>query len=833
MRPSPYIASGTSGSSAPLVALVAALVAALGCASAPDLTPRPARLTPGGGAASVAATVTITGEGFFPRVVQSASGGLSSLDTTHHAWLDTVELADVTWVDARTLRATIPAGLALGPHALTVENALGRRGTLAAAWTVIQPAVLTLSAAITPAQASVGQPLALTVTADNSGGAAVLGLTVTVTPSGAGAVAGALSATAFDLGPRGSHQVVLALTASSPGAVLLGVSAQGLEEASGRTVTASAADPPLLVQARAELTAALAIPSTIAVGATFPVTMLVENTGQATAVAVAPGPLAAVPGVTGAALLLSGPAPASADIPGGALATYTWSYRLTTTGTVRLRGGAAGLDANDGGPVVAAPSDSNLGGQLPEVAPVAVDPLGDGTPVAALAVRAGKLYVGPSRNGSGFWRLDPTSGSSSLGVSIAVDDGASKAANSAWRASPPATTFGTPGCAPYSTACGPNNEDGRGLLASGLFSGDEWLLYGASAPQKGDFVYLSRQDGPSIPFSAVDLSTVLATTSIAPTAVAFASSATAGADRVYLAFADQESKKSPRLVVLATAPSGPVLDAATPGDALDLAIDTMPGLGGNASLLPNPDSQPRLEAMAWFRDRLYLACGGTVMRSTVAMPRPYLTAPADWTSALPIALPWLGRRGLPASRSANLTPADRAVPGMAAFGTCGTGPCLFLARNVQGTAPAVVPQLWKCDPTQGGDATACDPFDWSLAAPNATGDQALTQLGDPNNGAIGLLLATQRYLYLGFDNAVTGLQLFRTEVVPATLGAFRGRDGCVAGATGCQGLGGNGFGAPAVTRLFGAAALTSVGSTTVYVAAGDATGPLRLYALPE
>lgn len=815
--------------------LLVAALALVGCAASPDLTPRPARLTPGGGPSGVTATVTITGAGFLPRVVQSASGGPQSVDTTHRAWLDDVELADVTWVDTGTLRATVPAGLPLGPHALTVENALGRRGTLPAAWTVIDPAVLTLAATLAPAQASTGQPLALAVTATNPGGAAIHGLAVTVAPSGVGAVTGDLAPAPFDLAPGESHLLDLALVASDPGALVLSVAAAGLEEASGRMVTATAPDLPLLVQARAALTAALSLPSTIPVGATFTVTMLVENGGEAAALGVTPDPLAAAADATGGLLPLAGPAPAVTDVAGGGQAAFTWTYQLTTGGTVRLRGGAAGQDANDGEPVVAAPVDSNLGSQLLEVAPVAVDPLGDGTPVAGLAVRGGRLYVGPSRAGSAFWRLDPAGGAGVLlPVEIAVDTGSSPADNSAWRASPPATTFGTTGCSNNSTACGPNNEGGLGVLATGTAFGAEWLVYGSAtrAPSKARYVYAASQDGPPLPFSAVDLGALLPNQVEAFTAIAFAPAAAGGADRLYLALAAAPPLRSPYLLAVATAPTGPVLDARAGSDAEALGAADMPGIG-SAATPPNPDPQPRIDALAWFADRLYLATGGTLLRSTVAAPRAYAGAPADWTGATPLDPAWTARRGLPASAAAGLTPADRAVPAMVAFGDCGGGPCLFLARNVQGTTPAVVPQLWRCDPTATADPTACDPGDWSLAAPNSTGDATLTQLDVPTNGAVTLLLATGRYLYLGFDDATTGAQLYRAEAGQPGVADFRGRDGCVAGQPGCEGLGGNGFGDATVTRLFDAEAVTTGGATTLYVAAGDAAAPLRLLAFPE
>jgi hypothetical protein len=370
------------------------------------------------------------------------------------------------------------------------------------------------------------------------------------------------------------------------------------------------------------------------------------------------------------------------------------------------------------------------------------------------------------------------------------------------------------------------------VLAAGTFRGDEWLVFASASSSRPRYLYLARQEGPPIPFAAVDLDALLPASAVAPTAIAFAPAAAGGTDRIYAAFTDLTAQRSPRLVALATAPQAPWLDAGAGSDAFDLEAASMPLIGGSAALA-NRDPQPRIEAMAWFRDRLYLASGPGLMRSRVAVPRAYDAAAADWAGATPASLAWL-KTGLPATDASGLTPADRAVPAFAAFGACGTGTCLVMARNVVGSSPAVLPQLYVCDPSRSLDGDACDAFDWSLAAANTTGDRSLTQLGIATNGAVGVLLATGRALYLGFDNAATGVQLYRTEVVPTAIGDFRGRDGCVAGTAGCQGLGGNGLGlGTAVTRLFDAEAVTVGGVTTVYVAAGDATTALRLFAIPE
>jgi hypothetical protein len=808
-----------------LALLACALAAA--CTPAPDLAPRVDALSPAGGPADAATVVTIHGQGFFARAAQSASGGPGTIDTTHRAWLDGVELAEVTWVDERTLRTVIPAGLALGPHALTVENARGRRGALAAAWTVIQPAVLGLEAHLSRATVSTGQSATLAVTASNTGGATARGVALAVYPQGPGGVTvGALPA-AVDVAAGGSVTLSVPLTGASSGGVALGVTAAGTEDFSGRPLSASAAAGTLGVQARAALTVALAIPATLPPGGSFSVTMLVLNEGEAAALGVVPAALAMVAGSTATLASLTGPSPTAADVPGHGSATFTWAARLQAGGTVQLEGGAAGTDANDGGAVVAAAERSNVGSQEGEVVPAAVDPLGDGTPAAALAAFGGRLWVGPNSSGQGFWTLDPSTGlGAAQGAQIAVDLGASRADNAAWRASPPATTFGAPGCAKNSTACGPSNEDGRGVLGAGSFAGSEWLVYAGSSQHKARYLYLASTQAAPTPFQSVDLGALLPTTADSPSAVAFT-----GSGRLYVAFTDTVAKKSPLLVALATAPLLPWLDAAPGTDAVELGVADMPGLGGNASSGASTDAQPRLDAVARLRGNLYLASGGGVVRSTTETPRAYAAHPSDWAAATPAG--WAARTSIAASSSVGLTPADRAVPALVAFGACGAGPCLFLARNVRGTSPAVVPQLWQCDPTSTGEVDACDAADWSLAVPDASGDGQLTQLGVATHGAVSVLLATDRYLYLGFDDATTGAQLYRSEVVPARLSDFKGHDGCSAGAPGCVGLGGPGLGDPALTRFLDARAVTAAGATTVYVAAGDGAAPLQLFAVPE
>jgi hypothetical protein len=120
-----------------------------------------------------------------------------------------------------------------------------------------------------------------------------------------------------------------------------------------------------------------------------------------------------------------------------------------------------------------------------------------------------------------------------------------------------------------------------------------------------------------------------------------------------------------------------------------------------------------------------------------------------------------------------------------------------------------------------------------LAAANTAGDTLLTQMGDETNGAATVLVATPLWLYLGFDNGSTGVQLYRASVAPQSVGDFVGQNGCIAGSSGCQGLGGNGFGDATVTHIFGAQAVTVGGTTSLWIAAGSGSGPERIYQVAE
>jgi hypothetical protein len=149
---------------------------------------------------------------------------------------------------------------------------------------------------------------------------------------------------------------------------------------------------------------------------------------------------------------------------------------------------------------------------------------------------------------------------------------------------------------------------------------------------------------------------------------------------------------------------------------------------------------------------------------------------------------------------------------------------LFAARNT-----TTGPQLWSCNPARSGDAAQCDPGDWSLLAPNTSGDTRLTQFNDASNAAVTLLAATPQHLFVGFNNASRGIVVYRTGNAAAAAAAdFTGRQGCAATGSGCPGLGGDGLGR-GLTRIYDGKGLSFAGADFLYLAAGTGTSPVRVY----
>ncbi|HVO19754.1 MAG TPA: IPT/TIG domain-containing protein [Anaeromyxobacter sp.] len=441
--------------------LLSSLLAALGCGgggggsspSAPAVT----SITPSKGFSGNATAVTITGDNFL----------FSPTSSRIRAWLDGTELTDtegkpgsVTRLDVHTLKATVPAGLSAGKKTLVVENAYGRQGSLANAFTVESLAEGALSATVTPnpATASVGQTVSLTATVQNTGSGTVAAIVpnqvaASSTDGAAGSVTGPDPASVATLAPGDTATFTWQVVLTAAGHLDLAVSAAGSDVFSGLEVASPPVTGSVLVQVPAGLVATIS-PSrpTVDVGQTVTLDFMVTNGGEAAANVTGVTPS----GVAGCGTVTVTPAVSVASpavIPSGSSRSFSWTCTPSAAGTLTLSGTAVGTDANSGKAVSATPATS---------ATVAVQ--------TAAAITASILVVG-----------NPTSASvgQPLTVQVTVNDtGGASADVSPPTLTPTGSTAACGGFSPatpqtvaggtsvlFTTTCTPATSGSLGLFA--------------------------------------------------------------------------------------------------------------------------------------------------------------------------------------------------------------------------------------------------------------------------------------------------------------------------------------------------------------------------------
>ncbi len=552
--------------------------------------------------------------------------------------------------------------------------------------------------------------------------------------------------------------------------------------------------------AAATLAMALELPVVIEPATSFVVTAAVTN-GSHDALDVVPSALTS--SGSGAATLVGGPDPARAELAAGSAATFTWMYSAQATGSIVFAGAAVGSDEVD--PPVTAQATSNVA-QIGETFVVASDPFGDGSTFAFANGYAGAVVLGPNDAGTEAARIAPDGSSIAIDTfSLPADTIGTTTSNTA---AAPYPSLGAAGCTANSYACGPNDENGRGVFASAMLGGSEWLVgAGTRSGGNSNYLYFTSDAMAVLGFRYVDLTAYLGSGVVGWTAIG-------SSEDVVYAGAMSTNGARPRLVAVKTPPPSPGLDPA-PGDVVDLRADAMPGMQSSGST-------DMIDTIAVFAGMVYIANRGAWWRSTTATPADYASTPTDWAVATPSASAYGSHASQPLTQQTDLAPADRAVPQMAAFGGR-----LFAARNC-----ANGPQLWSCDPTKTGDAAKCYPGDWSLVAPNAIGDRNLSQFDMPTLNAITMVVATDTYLYVGYDNP-GGVIVYRTSNPSASvMSDFTGASGCSAAfGPSCPGFGGDGLGIGA-TQIFDAKPIAFGGSSQAWITLGNGTAPLALVVLP-
>ncbi|MCB1176837.1 MAG: hypothetical protein KDK36_04570, partial [Leptospiraceae bacterium] len=156
--------------------------------------------------------------------------------------------------------------------------------------------------------------------------------------------------------------------------------------------------------------------------------------------------------------------------------------------------------------------------------PISTDPFGDNAYFGYVMSYFNKIYAGPNTNGNAASRFNPD-GSNPETLSfefvkdVSTTNGSGVSSNSASSrdggiAVPPYVTIGHTGCsksvadsANIATGCGPNLEDGRGLFASGVVNGTEYLfITGARSNGNDDYLYYTTDTDTLLNFKYLDAS---------------------------------------------------------------------------------------------------------------------------------------------------------------------------------------------------------------------------------------------------------------------------------------------------------------------------------------
>jgi hypothetical protein len=364
-------------------------------------------------------------------------------------------------------------------------------------------------------------------------------------------------------------------------------------------------------------------------------------------------------------------------------------------------------------------------GTVPETlgdGPVLIDPMGEGgNDFSMLAKYRGRIYIGPADTDSAVFRLKP--------------DGTD----------PELVSFGFRVASTYADSLdpGPDGENGIDFITGGLIGGEEYLFIGPSKSGGNlDHIYFTRERGGNLDFSPMNLTAGLGGQTKGVSAMKVFN------DNLYVGFPDTGGAR-PYILKIVNIMKAPLKDV----DFFELKGQLMPRIGKNGA--PNNTANIiGIDSFGVFQDRIFLANGGSnavdkdggVLRSTLNDPDGFDVDPSHWEDVTPTSdTEWYsgGSRfsmDLPALNK--LIPDDRAFPAMVEFNNK-----LYVIRNTDDFANR--PQLWKFDGAV-----------WTLVANNGTG---ISNMGNPNNSAASLLVENGNHLYIGYDNATDGVQLWRTR----------------------------------------------------------------------
>ncbi|MDI7235107.1 Ig-like domain-containing protein [Leptospira santarosai] len=502
--------------------------------------------------------------------------------------------------------------------------------------------------------------------------------------------------------------------------------------------------------------------------------------------------------------------------------------------------------------------------------PIAVDPFGDASSFGYITNYNNKIYIGPNGGGNQAVRFN-YDGTAPESVSFSFPGGFNNTANSRDGGIPVPrhVTIGHTLCtinnADQATGCGPDNEDGRGVFTAGTLGGIPHLLIaGARSATNFNFIYYTSDTDAGLDFKSIDTGGITGGQAMGASALSILN------DRIYGGFAKKSAAASFNApdfgkISFNTADGvpqgghctvGSPCAASTNTNGAYFSISWMPYFGGGTAAgdnnSPNWARLVGVDSIFPFNGRIYAANGGnnavghngTIIRSNNGNPTACTGANtcADWTEIGPRTnAKWHNGAtyfSLELTKTYDLIPADRAFAQFAEFNGN-----LYVTRTLCNTAEAVAgfkgvtasiggcttggfanrkPQLWKCDPTNGGadavNPTTCEATEWSVVGDDNTG---LTNFGNANNHSMTMLVTNGSHLYMGFDNA-NGVQIWRTKAGVTNPGA---------NTSDWEQIGGNGLGdATNNTQIFsGTSANATNGTKYIYVSAGKNSVPMRIF----
>ncbi|WP_061249490.1 beta strand repeat-containing protein [Leptospira alstonii] len=431
--------------------------------------------------------------------------------------------------------------------------------------------------------------------------------------------------------------------------------------------------------------------------------------------------------------------------------------------------------------------------------------------------------------------------------------------------------------------CGPDNENGRGVFTAGTLGGISHLLIaGAKSATGFAYIYYTSDTDAGLDFKSIKLNSIAGSAAIATSALGILDdriyvgiAKSNGSNQLNAPDFGKVSFNTADTVFPNHCTIGS--DCTTGGTGTTrFKMSLMPYFGGGSQpLIGGDNNSPNwakivgIDSLFVFNNRIYAANGGynypghngTIIRSDKINPDACagVNNCPDWKEIAPRTDDkWYNNAGgtvttnnwysLELMKLSDLIPSDRAFAQFAEFNgnlyvtrtLCQTNQGGVTAAGGTGafngfraTSTAINgcttagfgnrrPQLWKCDPTNGGadavNPTTCEANEWSVVGDDNNG---FTNFGNGNNHSMTMLVTNGSHLYVGFDNG-TGVQIWRTKAGVTNPGA---------NSTDWEQIGGNGLGDAANnTQIFsGTSANTTNGTKYIYVSTGKGGVPMRIF----